>query len=206
MSLLRFVALRWFWRLWLWAHVLWRLSRLRLHPRPTHPDRAGGLGFLGVSQASFGVLAFAFGVQVSCLIADAVYFGGADLMAFRGHIVAFVLLLVLVLLLPLLVFAPSLARARAEHLIFLSARGYHGSDYLDRRLRDHRDREMPTDDISGLADFGPLYENARRMRAVPLEARHLSILVLAAATPFLPLVFLVIPAKDVFRTLAGLLL
>lgn len=206
MSLLRFLALRWFWRLVLWTGVLWRLSRLTLRPRPMHPDRAGGLGFLGVTQASFGVLIFAFGVQVSCLIADAVRFGGADLMAFRGQILAFVLLLVLIPLLPLFVFAPALARAREEHMFFVSGSGYYGSGYLERRLRGLDGGGLPTDDISGLADFGTLYENARRMRPLPLEPRHLLLLLLSAVLPFLPLVFLVIPARDVFNTLAGLLL
>jgi hypothetical protein len=57
-----------------------------------------------------------------------------------------------------------------------------------------------------LADFGALYENARRMRPVPLELQHIFALVLAAVLPFLPLVFLVVPAQTVFRKLVKLLM
>jgi hypothetical protein len=206
LPVMRFLALRWLWRLLLWTWALWRTARLELNPRPTHPDRAGGLAFLGSTQSAFGVFAFAFGVQLSCLIADAVRYRGADLMDFRAHAIAFVLLAVIVLLLPLLPFSVKLVRAREEKLVFLSGSGYHGAEHLERELQADRSGKLPSDEISGLADFGALYESARLMRPLPLELRHVVSLVLAAVLPFLPLVFLVMPAQEVFRTLADLLL
>ena len=206
LPVMRFLALRWLWRLLLWAWVLWRVSCLELHPRPTHPDRAGGLAFLGGTQAAFGIFVFAFGVQLSCLAADAVHFRGADLTAFRGEMVAFVVIAVIVLLLPLVVFAPKLVRAREEYLLFLSGSAHRGAGDLARRLRAAREGELPANAVSGLSDFGTLYENARLMRPVPMETQHVLGLVLAAAVPFLPLVFLVVPAREVLRTLAKLLI
>ena len=206
LPVMRFLALRWLWRLLLWAWVLWKVSRLELHPRPTHPDRAGGLAFLGATQAAFGVLVFAFGVQLSCLIADAVHFRGAEVMAFRGQVVAFVVIVVVVLLLPLLVFAPKLVQVREEQLLLLSGNGHRGAGDLERKLRTGRTGELPTNAISGLSDFGVLYDCARLMRPVPLETQHILALVLAAVAPFLPLVFLVMPAREVLRTLAKLVM
>jgi hypothetical protein len=206
LPVMRFLALRWLWRLLLWTWVLWRAARLELRPHPTHPDRAGGLAFLGSAQATFGVYVFAFGIQLSCLIADAVYYRGADLMSFKAEVIAFVLIVVVVLLLPLLPFASKMVRAREEKLVFLSGSGYHGAEHLERKLLADRSRELPSDDISGLADFGALYENARLMRPMPIEMRHVFSLVLAAVAPFFPLVFLVMPAREVFQTLANLLL
>jgi hypothetical protein len=203
---MRFLTLRWLWRLLLWAWVLWRVARLKLQPQPAHPDRAGGLAFLGTTQAEFGVLAFALSVQLSCLIADAVFFQGADLITFRGHVIAFVLIVVIVFLLPLLVFAPKLVLAREESLLFLSGSAYNGADHLERLLRSGKSGELPADEISGLSDFAVLFENASRMRPVPLELRNIFALVLAAALPFLPLIFLVMPVSEVFRTLTKLLM
>ena len=60
LPVMRFLALRWLWRILLWAWFLWRVSRLELRPRPAHPDRAGGLAFLGGAQAAFGVFVFSF--------------------------------------------------------------------------------------------------------------------------------------------------
>ncbi len=206
LPVMRFLALRWLWRLLLWAWILWRVSRLELHPRPAHPDRAGGLAFLGGTQAAFGVFVFAFGVQLACLIADAVYFRGADLADFRGQVVAFVVIVVVVLMLPLLVFAPKLLRAREEYILFLSSSAHRGAGDLTRKLRATQGGELPSNAVSGLSDFGVLYENARLMRPVPMEIQHVLGLMLAAVLPFLPLIFLVMPAREVLRTLARLLI
>lgn len=206
LPVMRFLALRWLWRIALWAWVLWRVSRLELNPRPAHPDRAGGLAFLGGAQAAFGVFVFAFGVQLSCLAADAVHFRGAVLTAFRGEIVTFVVITVVVLLLPLLVFAPKLVRAREQHLLFLSGSAHRAAGDVARKLEATKTGELPSEAVSGLSDFGALYENARLMRPVPLEIRHVVMLVLAAVLPFLPLVFLVMPAREVLQTLAKLLI
>ena len=203
---LRFLALRWLWRLMVWAWVLWRTAHLELQPRPTHPDRAGGLAFLGGTQAAFGCLVFAVGVQLSCLIADQVYYAGSDLMTFRAYVLAFVGIVVVGLLLPLLVFVPKLARARYENLLFLSGRGYDGAGSVDRLLRSPSDGALPSAAISGLTDYGVLFENARLMKPVPLEWRHVGALVLAAALPFLPLVFLVMPAQEVLQAITRLLI
>ena len=205
LPVMRFLALRWLWRMLLWGWVLWRVSRLELYPRPAHPDRAGGLAFLGGTQAAFGILVFAFGVQLSCLIADAVHFRGANLLDFRGQLIAFVVIVVVGLLLPLLVFAPKLVRVREEQVLSLSGSAHRGAGDLARKLRASRAGEIPTDAVSGLTDFGVLYENARLMRPVPLETQHVLALVLAAVAPFLPLVLLVMPAREVVRTLARLI-
>ena len=148
---------------------------------------------------------FAFSVQLSCLIADAVWFRGADLMSFKGHVLMFIIISVLLLILPLVVFIPTLVRAREESLVSLSGSGYRGAENLDSKLRSPRDRELPESMISGLADFGVLYDNARLMWPLPLELRHIFSLVAAAVLPFLPLVFLVVPAQEVLRTLVELL-
>ncbi|MCI0603342.1 hypothetical protein L0156_10035 [bacterium] len=203
-SVMRFLALRWLWRLLLWTTVLWRTAHLRLQPQPTHPDRAGGLAFLGQTQAVFGVLVFALSVQLSCLIADAVCYRGANLMDFKGHVIAYVLIVLIVLLLPLLLFAPKLIRVRDEKLLLLTGSTYNGAQDLERKLRENRTGELPTE-ISALCDMGALYENARWMKPVPLEWRHILVLLLAAILPFLPLVFLVMPAKEVFGMLLKLL-
>ncbi len=205
LPILRFLELRWIWRLAVWVHFLWRVPSLELDPRPSHPDRAGGLAFLGEAQLAFGWLVLAFGVQLSCLIADQVYFQGADLVASSGYVAAFAVISVLVLLLPLLAFTPKLARARYDSIVFLSGTGFDGAGVVDDRLRAS-EGPLPADEVSGLADYGALLDNARLMRPAPLELRHIAVLVLVALLPFLPLVFLVMPVQEVLRALAHLLL
>jgi len=205
MPLLRFLLLRWLWRVLMWSWVLFRLSRLRLKPLPVHPDRAGGLAFIGGTQVGFGIVMSAFSVQLSCLVADAVQYHGANLVAYKSHLIAFVLIAVLFLVLPLLVFVPTLARAREEGLLFLSGSGHQGAEDLEKKLSSDRVGPLPAETISGLADFSVLYENARLMRLVPIEWKHILALALAAGLPFLPLVFLVVPAQEVLWKLVELL-
>ena len=59
--LFQFILIRWYFRLFIWARFLWQSSRLELNLIPTHPDRAAGLGFLGVSSAAFMPLLMAHG-------------------------------------------------------------------------------------------------------------------------------------------------
>jgi hypothetical protein len=202
---LRFLELRWIWRLLVWVRFLWRVPSLELEPRPSHPDRAGGLAFLGEAQLAFGWLVLAFGAQISCLIADQAYFQAADLAGSRGYVAAFIAISVLVLLLPLLAFTPKLARARYDSILYLSGRGFEAAGSVHELLRTS-DGSLPADEVSGLADYGSLLDNARLMRPAPLELRHIFALVLVALLPFLPLVFLEMPAQEVLRTLVQLLL
>ena len=58
----RFVMMRWLWRLALWVHLLWRVAALELHLMPTHPDGAGGLGYLEVVHTHFIPLVLAVSV------------------------------------------------------------------------------------------------------------------------------------------------
>jgi hypothetical protein len=56
LPILRFILLRWYFRLFVWYRFPWHVRSLPLHLNLFHPDRAGGLGFLSGS-----VLAFALG-------------------------------------------------------------------------------------------------------------------------------------------------
>jgi len=206
MPVLRFLMLLWLWRLLLWAWVLWRTARLDLNPQPTHPDRAGGLAFLGATQAAFGLLVFAFGVQLSCALADLVSYRDENLWAYIGHVVAFVLMSVTVLLVPLLPFVPRLWQAREKSLVSLRGSGYRSAKHLERRLQDNETGGSLSEEISAQSDLGVLYENARSMNVVPVELQHILVMVLAALLPFLPLVFLVVPAKEVFQVILRLIM
>ena len=68
------------------------------------------------------------------------------------------------------------------------------------------DGPVPSSDVSALCDFGVLYGNARLMRPMPIQPEHVVALAIAAVLPFVPLVFLVMPAQEVLETLGRLLM
>ena len=84
----QFLLLRWYFRLFIWARFLWQVSRIELQLVPTHPDRAGGLGFLANVVYAFTLVLLAHGVLLAGLIADRIFFGGATLTQFTLEIVA----------------------------------------------------------------------------------------------------------------------
>ena len=65
LPVLYFFLFCWAWLFLLWAWFLFRTSRLDLELTPTHPDRAGGIGFLGWGMASFGLVVLAVSAVLS---------------------------------------------------------------------------------------------------------------------------------------------
>ena len=49
LPLFQFILFRWYFRLFVWVRFLWQVARCELSLVPTHPDRAGGLGFLSLT-------------------------------------------------------------------------------------------------------------------------------------------------------------
>jgi len=91
----RFVLLRWGFRLLIWYRFLWSVSRLPLRLDALHPDRAGGLGFLGSSPFAYMPVFLAQTCVLSGVIADHIWHDGAKLPQFKLEIVAILLLQVL---------------------------------------------------------------------------------------------------------------
>src|SRR5258708_7932302 len=90
----QFILLRWYMRILIWFWFLLRVSRLKLHLLPAHPDRAGGLGFVGRSSFAFVPLLFAQGALLSGQIASHIFYNGQTLLAFKMMIAGFVIFFV----------------------------------------------------------------------------------------------------------------
>ncbi len=109
--ILQFFMYRWLWRLFIWTGFLRDLSRLNLNLVATHPDRAGGLGFLGGAHVTLAIFAFALSCVLSAYVAFQVYFEAVPIETFRVLFVIYLVLMELICLGPLLLFVPLLARS-----------------------------------------------------------------------------------------------
>jgi hypothetical protein len=112
----QFILLRWYMRILIWFWFLLRVSLLKLRLLAAHPDRAGGLGFLGKSSYAFAPLLFAQGALLAGQIASLIFYEGDSLLSFKMMIVGFVGFFVVAVLAPLILFSPQLARAKREGL------------------------------------------------------------------------------------------
>ena len=199
--LFQFILLRWYLRLFIWFRFLWYVSRLNLNLVPTHPDRSAGLAFLGKSAYAFGPILFAQGALLAGVIGSRVLYRGESLLSFKLQIAAFVAFFILVVLGPLLMFTPSMARAKRTGLADygLLAQRY-VDDFQQKWIRDGRTCSegelLGASDIQSLADLGNSYALVRDMRPVPFGLEDISRLAAATAAPFLPLLLTIFSPEE----------
>lgn len=210
LPIFQFVLIRWYYRLVLWGQFLWRVSRLDLDLRPAHPDRAGGLAFLGTSTFAFAPLLLGQSVIVSAMIAGRILHEGAQLPAFKYELGGALVLALLQALGPLLVFVPGLLAAKRRGLreYGLLADRYvrefdrkwlHGGAAPDEAL-------VGTADIQSLADLGNSFAVVSKMRAVPFGKETVLQLLAVTALPLLPLALTMFPLDELIRRVLGVLL
>jgi hypothetical protein len=200
MPLFRFLFLRWIWRLALWCFFLWRLSRLELRLVPTHPDRAGGLGFLELVHTEFAPLVLAISATQSASLAQDIASGRIAYDAIYPG-VAFVLLADAVLFVgPLYTFFLKLWRCKVKGMSDYSAFAERYVNEFDRKWLgpDPAPGEplLGTADIQSLADLSNSVSIVREMRLVPVSSSILMYLAVAALLPLLPLVLFKYPIAD----------
>ena|SRR5271165_7084535 len=206
--ILQFILLRWYLRLFVWFRFLWRVSRIDLNLIATHPDRCAGLAFLGKSSYAFGPILFAQGAMLAGLVASRVLYRGESLMSFRLQAGGFVAFFVLVLLGPLLMFTPGMARAKRNGLAEygLLAQRYVES-FQQKWVRDPAPSEevLGSADIQSLADLGNSYDIVREMRAVPFGLQDIARLAAATAAPLTPLLLTIFSPEELITRIIKVL-
>jgi hypothetical protein len=208
--LFQFLAWRWLWRLSIWYWFLWRMTRLDLRVIPTHPDRAGGLGFVGEGQRFFWIIVFAVSAAAAGVLANQIVFAGVPLLTFKYAIAGYVLVVLLVFLGPLHMFTPRLATARIESLHNYSALAVdHNQQFDGKWVRGENPRSDPllgAPEISSLADLGGAYAVLDDMKPIPFRLGDAVALAVAALLPMAPLALTVIPLAEMLRLLPKLLM
>jgi|CZKJ01.1.fsa_nt_gi hypothetical protein len=187
----QFILLRWYVRLVIWFRLLWQISRLNLHLSAAHPDRAGGVGFLGKSSYAFAPILFAQGALLAGLIASRVLYEGQGLLSFKMEAAGLVGFFVLVILGPLVMFTPRLWRTKRKGS---AEYGLLANRYLagfEKKWITGGASEtsalLGSADIQSLADMGNIYSMVRKMRLVPFGTEDITRLAAATAAPLLPL-------------------
>jgi hypothetical protein len=206
--LTQFFLFRWYMRLLVWSWLLWRVSRLNLRLLPAHPDRAGGIGFLGKSTFAFAPILFAEGALLSGVIASRILHEGQSLLTFKVSIVVLVIFFVVVILGPMLVFTPLLAAAKRRGL---SEYGTLATAYVEefdeKWLRGGANGEaiLGSADVQSLADLGNSFSVVREMRAIPFVLDDVTVLVGATVLPLLPLLLTVMPLEELVSRLVKII-
>jgi hypothetical protein len=209
LPILTFFLFRWVWIFFLWAWFLFRVSRLDLELTPTHPDRAGGLGFLGWGLASFSLVLMAVSAVLSGGFAREIIHRGSSLDSLKYHVIVFVVLAIVILHTPLLAFAGKQARCRFEGLLdFGSLIWRHDRAFDDKWVKSldtNQVKILGSNDVSSLVNLGFAYEHVERMQLIPVDKKAVGVLILATLIPMIPLVGTAIPLKEILAKLGELM-
>ncbi|MFN0051398.1 MAG: hypothetical protein ACKV0T_04360 [Planctomycetales bacterium] len=211
LPVLYFLLLRWSWIFLVWARFLFRVSRLKLELTPTHPDRAGGLGFLGWGMASFGTVLMAVAAVISSAMIHQIVHLGDSLEDMKYHVMVFVVGALVVLHAPLLAFSGQLARCRFAGMLEFGALAWRHDRAFDEKWvqnppADLDQQILGSADIQSLADMATCYEHVDRMRLLPFDTKASIVLAGSIVLPMLPLVGTAIPVAEIVSKLSEFLI
>jgi hypothetical protein len=203
-----FVVYRLLYRMLVWWKFLWRTSRLDLRLNASHPDGAGGLSFLGMSLSKFGFPAFALTASLAGGLANLVLHGEFKVEMYRYTVLFFVGIIVALFTGPLLFFYLQLKQTKVLGKLgygWLSRRQL--SRFEQKWVRDRGADEaiLGAQDFSAVIDLSSTVGNVHSMRLLPFTYRELVPLISATLAPFLPVVALEIPVKEILKQLMKLM-
>lgn len=208
--LFRFVLLDWLWGYLLWANLLFKVSRFPLKVSATHPDCAGGLGFVAVGQSYFAFAAFAMSMGVCSFVAQTVLETHTNLQAYSNLGIVFLILVLLLFLGPLLVFTPLLIKTRREAVYTYGSLCHQvNSLFASTWLSSRKDCELAdstalisSSEPSTLTDLNSSFLNIQNMKPFVFGKETLVTFLAVVALPAIPLIATVIPLKELLKELA----
>jgi hypothetical protein len=203
------LLLGWVWRIALWARLLYGVSRLELNLIPAHPDRAAGLAFTGLSIRSFFLLAFALSVPIAGAVAQEIIHEGRSLTEFKYLVAGVVIADILLFTAPLFVFSTPLWREKTRGIFQYGALATVVGQEFERRWLKwglERSEMMETPDFSAASDLFAITANVHELRLFPVSSIQVALLAFTALLPFVPVVLLTVPLKEILQYAAKLVL
>lgn len=206
----QFLLFRWLWRWLIWHRLLNMVSKAGLRIIPQHPDKSGGLGFLGESPLPFGIFTFSLSIVFSAMLAERVLYQNLNLQEHYPLIGVFVSICVLINVVPLLTFIKPLSAARTKGINDYHALvAEHHLNFEDKWVANRsekRDELLGSPDVSSAADVQMVYESIKNMTIFPFNIKTMLITVVISLLPLVGVFALQFPVVDILKMLAGLLL
>jgi hypothetical protein len=204
------LLLGWLWRLGLLTLLFLRLASLGMDLVPTHPDGAGGLGFLARVPTMFSPVVLAASAVFASRLAHDVLYHDVRVESLRLPMLGFGVLVLVLFLAPLAVWARPLGAAKRRALAEYGALvGRHG-----RLVRRRWILGQPVQDegLLGAPEIGPvadtlaLYEAVQKLRPVPVSRVSVLAIALPVLVPLLPVLAIEIPVRDLLLKIVSTLL
>jgi hypothetical protein len=206
----QFILVRWYYRIFIWGRFLLQVSRLDMNLVALHPDRSGGLGFLGNVTFAYAPLLMAHSGLVAGFIANRILHEGAVLPNYKFELVGMSVLLLAIVLGPLCVFIPKLNAAR---LAGLRTYGRLASDYVvgfagkwTGGAMAEGELFLGSADIRSLADLSKSFAIVSEMKLVPFGKDTFIRFLVVIALPLAPLAFTMFSVEELVKRLINVVL
>ncbi len=200
----QFLLFRWFLRMFNWSRFLYRMSRLDLKLMPTHPDRAGGIAFVGSTQRFFAIILFAVGSVFAGIFGNEIIYENLSIQAIRIPVGSLTVLLVFLIQLPGLFFFFALRSTKRRGIFEYGDLALQYTSEFDGKWiggkRPPGEELMGSGDIQSLADLGNSYSVIQDMKIVPFAFKTTLWLAAAFIFPMLPLLLTVMPLEEIVKT------
>jgi hypothetical protein len=210
LPLFHFMLMRWYYRLYIWGRLLRQISKVDLALVATHPDRAGGLGFLGHAVHYFVPVALTHGALLAGWVGNRIFTLGAALTDFKIEIALFVILGEVLIIGPLLIFVPTLAKTKwAGHYEYGALAVRYVRSFDHKWLRGGAPASAPfvgSADIQSLADMDSSYAVVHTMRLTLFTKESILLIAAATLTPVLPLMLTMMNTEEWIKKLFAILL
>jgi len=208
LPMFQFLLLRWYYRIFIWSRFLFQVSRIKLRLVPTHPDYAGGLGFLSNIVYAFMPLGVAHGAVIAGMIANHIFHEGAELLDYKVDIVIIAIVVLFITMVPMFFFLGQLSDIKRlgslEYGKFASGCVQAFDNKWIRQLSANK-QENFNNDIQGLANLSESYQIIQKIQMIPITKTDILLLAASTLAPILPLLLTMMPLSDLIKMLSGIL-
>jgi hypothetical protein len=208
LPVMQYILLRWLWRWIIWLIYFTKISRMPLQLSPAHPDKAGGIGFLGIPPAPFLQVTLAMSILFSTIIAEKVFWQHDKLPVYYPVMIGFAIICIIINVLPLIVFIKPMAQQRRQGIFDYSRLIQNHHRLFDEKWLGKDDVKplLGSQDASSTTDLNTTFDTVMGMRVFPFNLKTMISSILIAILPMLPLLAFEYDWLDLLKKVVGMLI
>ena len=175
---------------------------------PAHPDKAGGIGFLGLPPAPFLQVTLAISILFSTMVAVKIFWLHQRLPQYYPLMAGFALLCILMNVLPLIVFIKPMVKQRRQGILEYSTLIKKHHQEFDEKWLGKSDVSLllGSQDASSTTDLNSTFDIVMGMRIFPFNLKTMLSTIIIAVLPMLPLLAFEYDWLELLKKILGMLI
>ncbi len=204
----QYVLLRWLWRWVIWLIYFGKISRMPLHLSPAHPDKAGGIGFLGIPPAPFFKVTLAISLLFSTMVSVKIFWLHERLPQYYPMMAGFAVLCVVINVLPLIVFMKPMMKQRRKGIFEYSTLIKKHHQCFDEKWLNKKDVKMllGSQDASSTTDLISTFNTVMSMGVFPFNLKTMASIIMIAVLPMVPLLAFEYDLLEILSKIIGVMI